>query len=82
MTGVLLPRHSLTLPGGLERESVWIPLETTYNFETFPSHPPLQLLACVWKGCWVLLPQSWLCSFGIPYKTWELSRLSYVQCNM
>ena len=36
-------------------ESVWVQLTTTYNFEMFPSYPPLQLLTCVFEGCWVFL---------------------------
>ena len=43
----------------LERESVWVPLKTTYIFELFPSYPPPQQPTCVSEeDCWVLLPHS------------------------
>ena len=49
-------------------ESVWVSLKTTYNFETFPSYPPLQLPTCVWEGCWaVCMCMGGLCYVLIPH---------------
>ena len=85
MTGVLLPHHSHTLPGGLRRESVWVQLKTPYDSEMFPSYPPPQQPTCVWEGCWVFQrPPMVSCvhvhhfSFVIPYKALALSKQSCV----